>query len=82
MSKAGLPAAATAVDATATEAAMGKRVGKDQGKGKITYPLLLGLNGARQALQAATERALCQLQLLPNPHSLMNLTTWLAGRST
>ena len=69
------------LDATATEAAMGKRVGKDQGKGKITYPLLLGLNGAQQALQAATERALCQLQLLPNPHSLMNLTTWLAGRS-
>ena len=69
------------LDATATEAAMGKRVGKDQGKGKITYPLLLGLNGAQQALQAATERALCQLQLLPNPHSLMSLTTWLAERS-
>jgi len=69
------------LDATSTEEAMGKRVGKDQGKGKITYPLLLGLTGARQALQEATERAQCQLQLLPNPHSLMALATFLAGRS-
>jgi len=69
------------LDATATEAAMGKRVGKDQGKGKITYPLLLGLTGAQQALQEATERALCQLQSLPNPHSLIHLATYLAERS-
>jgi geranylgeranyl diphosphate synthase type II len=69
------------LDATATEAAMGKRVGKDQGRGKITYPLLLGLTGAQQALQEATERALCLLQPLPNPHSLISLTTYLAGRS-
>ncbi|MDR3673834.1 MAG: polyprenyl synthetase family protein [Holophaga sp.] len=69
------------LDATATEAAMGKRVGKDQGKGKITYPLLLGLTGAQQALQAATERALCLLQSLPNPHSLTSLATYLAERT-
>jgi geranylgeranyl diphosphate synthase, type II len=68
------------LDATATEAAMGKRVGKDQGKGKITYPLLLGLAGAQKELQAATERALCLLQSLPNPHSLIALTTYLAER--
>ena len=69
------------LDATSTEAAMGKRVGKDQGKGKITYPLLLGLTGAVGELRAATERALCQLQSLPNPHSLTALATWLAERS-
>jgi len=69
------------LDATSTEAAMGKRVGKDQGKGKITYPLLLGLNGARNELQAATERALCLLQSLPNPRSLTSLATYLAERS-
>jgi geranylgeranyl diphosphate synthase type II len=69
------------LDATSTEAAMGKRVGKDRGKGKITYPLLLGLEGARQELQAATERALCHLQPLPNPHSLMALARFLAERS-
>ncbi len=69
------------LDATATEAVMGKRVGKDRGKGKITYPLLLGLTGAQQALQEATERALCLLQPLPNPRSLISFTTYLAGRS-
>lgn len=69
------------LDATATEAEMGKRVGKDQGKGKITYPLLLGLTGARQALQEATERAICHFQSLPNPHSLTALAKYLAGRS-
>ena len=69
------------LDATATEAEMGKRVGKDQGKGKITYPLLLGLTGARHALQEATERALCQLQSLPNPHSLIALAKHLARRN-
>jgi geranylgeranyl diphosphate synthase type II len=69
------------LDATATEAEMGKRVGKDEGRGKITYPLLLGLTGARQALQEATERALCLLQSLPNPHSLSALATYLAERS-
>ena len=68
------------LDATATEEAMGKRVGKDEGKGKITYPLLLGLTGARKALQEATERAQCQLRSLPKPHSLMALATYLAGR--
>jgi geranylgeranyl diphosphate synthase type II len=69
------------LDATATEAEMGKRVGKDEGRGKITYPLLLGLTGARQALQEATERALCLLQSLPNPHSLISLAKHLAERS-
>jgi geranylgeranyl diphosphate synthase type II len=69
------------LDATSTEEAMGKRVGKDQGRGKITYPLLLGLAGARKALQEATERARCQLQSLPNPHSLTALATYLAERT-
>ena len=69
------------LDATSTEAAMGKRVGKDLAKGKITYPLLLGLAGAQSELQAATERALCQLRSLPNPHSLIALASYLAERS-
>ena len=69
------------LDATATEAEMGKRVGKDEGRGKITYPLLLGLTGARTALQEATERALCQLRTLPFPSSLSALAKHLAERS-
>jgi geranylgeranyl diphosphate synthase type II len=68
------------LDATATEEDMGKRVGKDAGRGKITYPVLLGLDGARRALFETTERALCLLQSLPNPSSLMAWARFLAQR--
>jgi geranylgeranyl diphosphate synthase, type II len=69
------------LDATATEGAMGKRVGKDAAKGKITYPLLLGLEGARQALHEATERAVCHFQSLPRPLSLQAWSRCLAERA-
>ena len=68
------------LDATATEAQMGKRVGKDEGKGKITYPMLLGLDAARQALKETTERAIGQLQSLPNYGSLTAWAHYLAQR--
>ena len=68
------------LDTTSTEEEMGKRVGKDQGRGKITYPVLLGLEGARWALNETTERALCQLQSLPNPNSLTAWAKFLAQR--
>ncbi|MFM7206420.1 MAG: polyprenyl synthetase family protein [Planctomycetaceae bacterium] len=35
------------LDAEGTEAAMGKRVGKDAGRGKITYPTVAGVAAAR-----------------------------------
>ena len=69
------------LDATATEAALGKRTGKDAGKGKITYPSLLGLEGARTALAEATETALCQLASLPNRNSLAAWARYLALRA-
>jgi geranylgeranyl diphosphate synthase, type II len=68
------------LDATATEEQMGKRVGKDEGRGKMTYPVLLGLEGARRALNETTERALWQLQSLPNPSSLTAWARFLAQR--
>ncbi len=68
------------LDTTSTAEQMGKRVGKDEGKGKITYPALLGLDGARRALIETTERALCQLQSLPHPDSLMAWARYLAQR--
>jgi farnesyl diphosphate synthase len=49
------------LDATGTEAATGKRVGKDAGAGKATFVSLLGLDGARAraaALVAEAEEAL------------------------
>lgn len=69
------------LDATATDADLGKRAGKDAGRGKITYPSLLGLNGARRALEEATESALCQLASLPNRNSLEAWARYLAQRA-
>ena len=69
------------LDATSTSEQMGKRVGKDQGRGKITYPALLGLSGARAALAEATESALCLLQQLPVPEALSAWARYLAARS-
>jgi len=68
------------LDATATDADLGKRAGKDAGKGKITYPSLLGLDGARIALSEATETALCHLASLPNQNSLAAWARYLAQR--
>jgi geranylgeranyl diphosphate synthase type II len=70
------------LDATATDAELGKRTGKDAGRGKITYPSLLGLEGARAALAEATESAQCQLATLPNQNSLAAWAQYLAQRAT
>jgi len=69
------------LDATASDADLGKRAGKDAGRGKITYPSLLGLEGARKALDEATENALCQLVSLPNQNSLAAWARYLALRA-
>ncbi|HEX4845853.1 MAG TPA: farnesyl diphosphate synthase [Geothrix sp.] len=69
------------LDATATDADLGKRAGKDAGRGKITYPSLLGLDGARTALSEATETALCHLATLPHHHSLAAWARYLAQRA-
>ncbi|MFZ1376932.1 MAG: polyprenyl synthetase family protein [Geothrix sp.] len=69
------------LDATATDADLGKRAGKDAARGKITYPSLLGLEGARHALSEATETALCQLASLPNRNSLAAWARYLALRA-
>jgi geranylgeranyl diphosphate synthase type II len=68
------------LDATSDASTLGKRAGKDEGKGKITYPAFLGLDGARKALQEATERAVCQLQSLPSPRSLQAWARYLETR--
>lgn len=68
------------LDATSTAEEMGKRVGKDQDKGKITYPRLLGLDGARKALEEATVRAIEALKTLPEPGPLSAWARYLAER--
>lgn len=68
------------LDATSTDEQMGKRVGKDAGKGKITYPSLLGLDASVKALKEATERAVMLFQSLPNPMPLSIWAEYLAQR--
>jgi len=68
------------LDATSTSDVMGKRVRKDEEKYKITYPKLLGLEGAKNALREATERAICLLQQIPNPASLTAWANFLSMR--
>ena len=67
------------LDATSTTENMGKQVGKDEGKNKITYPKTLGLEGAEKALLQATANAVDLLGGLPNPGPL---TAWARYMST
>lgn len=69
------------LDATSTAEQMGKRVGKDEGKGKITYPLLLGLGGAKRALMETTDQAVQVLGRLPRPEALCAWARYLAERT-
>jgi geranylgeranyl pyrophosphate synthase len=69
------------LDATSTADAMGKRVGKDAGRGKLTYIRLLGLEGSMESLGEATERAVSLLSGLPEPAPLVAWARHLAERA-
>ncbi len=49
------------LDVESDTATLGKQQGKDQQLGKVTYPVLLGLDGARQKAQALYEEAISAL---------------------
>jgi len=70
------------LDETSTDEQMGKRVNKDQGRGKITYPMLLGLDGARRALAEATAQAVTLLETLPHPGPLIAWAHFMAERTS
>jgi geranylgeranyl diphosphate synthase type II len=53
------------LDAQGDAARMGKRVGKDADKGRVSYPQLLGIDGARRAANEAVESATASLRDLP-----------------
>ena len=69
------------LDAEGNEAALGKRVGKDADRGKLTYPVVLGSTAAREraeslARTAATALAPCGPRGLP----LVTLASWIVSR--
>jgi geranylgeranyl diphosphate synthase type II len=55
------------LDVTSTPEQLGKRTNKDAGRGKNTYPGLLGLDGSRDAAKRHLDAALTAIKPLGNP---------------
>jgi geranylgeranyl pyrophosphate synthase len=69
------------LDAEGDEAAMGKRVGKDAGRGKLTFPTVLGIEAARQrAHDLATEAASAARAIGSAAEDLATLAHWIVSR--
>ena len=70
------------LDAEGDEAAVGKRVGKDAGRGKITFPTVEGVAAARgRADRLAAEAAAAAAELGDSAADLARLAAWIVGRS-
>jgi geranylgeranyl diphosphate synthase type II len=57
------------LDVTAGSDELGKTGGKDEAAGKVTYPAVLGLEGAREVAESLTSEALELLEDTPFPES-------------
>jgi geranylgeranyl diphosphate synthase type II len=69
------------LDAEGTEAAMGKRVGKDAQRGKLTYPTVAGATAARdRARSLADEAAAAVAPLGETAAELATLAHWIVAR--
>lgn len=69
------------LDAEGSEAAVGKRVGKDAGRGKLTYPTVLGGAESRRLAEAlAEEAAATAAGLGPAAAELVALARWVVAR--
>lgn len=70
------------LDFTADENVLGKRAGKDVQRGKLTYPGLLGVDGARQKAEDCVESARRHLSLIgPAAWRLNGLAKYVLERS-
>jgi geranylgeranyl diphosphate synthase, type II len=69
------------LDAEGNEAAVGKRVGKDADRGKLTYPTVAGIAAARdRATALAAEAAAAVAPLGPEADTLASLAHWIVAR--
>jgi geranylgeranyl diphosphate synthase type II len=69
------------LDAEGTEAALGKRVGKDAGRGKLTFPTVVGLEPSRaRGLALAEEAAVAVAGLGADAAELTALARWIVAR--
>ena len=69
------------LDAEGTEAAMGKRVGKDAQRGKLTYPTVAGVAAARDRARKLAAEAAAAVAPLGEPAArLAALAHWIVAR--
>ncbi len=69
------------LDAEGTEAALGKRVGKDAGRGKLTFPTVVGLEPSRaRGLALAEEASRAVAGLGADAAELTALARWIVAR--
>ena len=69
------------LDAEGTEASVGKRVGKDAGRGKLTFPTVVGLANSRAQGEALAEEAVAAVAGLgPSAGELVKLARWIVSR--
>ncbi len=69
------------LDVQSTEAATGKRVGKDANRGKLTYPGLLGVEASRRkAAELCAEAVVAAEAFGPAGRKLADLARWVVAR--
>jgi hypothetical protein len=69
------------LDAEGDEAAVGKRVGKDAGRGKLTYPTVLGAAESRRLADELADEAATTVAGLGHPAAeLVALARWVVAR--
>ncbi len=70
------------LDAEGTEAAVGKRVGKDADRGKLTYPTIIGVEASRARGTALAIEAAAAVASLGEPATeLTRLAHWIVSRN-
>ena len=71
------------LDAEGTEKAMGKRVGKDAERGKLTFPTVIGNTASRARAEALAAEAAAALSGFGEPAApLTALARWIVSRSS
>ncbi|NDC64254.1 MAG: polyprenyl synthetase family protein [Planctomycetia bacterium] len=70
------------LDAEGTEASVGKRVGKDAGRGKLTFPTVIGIADSRARGESLAAEAVAAVAGLgPAAGELVRLARWIVARN-
>jgi geranylgeranyl pyrophosphate synthase len=70
------------LDVAGQEGAVGKRVGKDAGRGKVTFPTLLGVDASRRHARELISKASAALEPFgPSANQLRALATFVLDRT-